>query len=94
MTDNPQPTIEELQNQILELKQQNEQNASKIQELETANNKLNTDLGEARSLNAKLFKTLPAGQEGNNQKEEEHQETPEEFLDSFIEPAIKKLGKR
>lgn len=94
MTDDKtsQPTIEELQAQILEMKQQNEANAAKLTELEAANAKLNEDLGNSRSLNAKLMKNLPAG--GEDKEPEEHAETQDEFFDSFINPAIKNLGKR
>ena len=94
MTDDKstQPTIEELQAQILELKQQNEANATKMNELESQNAKLSEDLGNSRSLNAKLMKNLPAG--GEDKEPEEHTETQEEFFDSFINPAIKNLGKR
>lgn len=87
-----EPTLEEMQVQILELKEQNETNKALIDEMKTENAKLNEDLGNARSLNAKLMRGLPAGNPEN--KEEEHQETPDEFLDSFIKPAIEKLGKR
>jgi DNA-binding SARP family transcriptional activator len=89
-----QPTIEELQAQILELKEQNETNATKLKELEGTNAKLNEDLGSARSLNAKLMRNLPAGGEEGKKKEEPEQETQEQFFDSFIKPAIENLGKR
>lgn len=93
MTDKTEPTIEELQSQILELKEQNESNATKIKELEGNNAKLNEDLASSRSLNAKLMRNLPA--DGEKEKEsEEHEETQDEFLDSFINPALERLGKR
>ncbi len=88
-----EPTIEELQAQLLELKQQNEANTTKIQELESNNAKLNEDLGNSRSLNAKLMKNLPVGGEQSGEQEE-HKETQEEFFDSFIKPAVEKLGVR
>ena len=92
MTGEPQPTIEELQAQLLELKQQNEKSAVRIQELETSNKSLNDNLNESRALNAKLFKALPAGGEDEyKKKEEEHIETQEEFFDSFINPAVEKI---
>lgn len=86
------PTIEELQSQLLEMKQKNEEVEAKMQQLEDVNKQLQSDLGSARTLNAKLMKGLPAG--GSENKEQEHQETTEEFLDSFIKPAVEKLGKR
>lgn len=88
-----EPTLEELQAQILELKEQNENNATLIKELTEQNAKVNEDLGNARSLNAKLMRNLPVGGEEQN-GQEEHEETPDEFLDSFIQPALKNLGKR
>lgn len=89
-----QPTIEELQAQVLELRTQNENNATRIQDLESSNAKLTEDLGNSRSLNAKLMKQLPAGGEDNKEDEEEHEETQDEFFDSFINPAIEKMNKR
>lgn len=94
MTEKSEPTVEDLQAQILELQKQNETNATKIQDLESKNAKLSEDLGNSRSLNAKLMKNLPAGGEPNKETEEEHIETQDEFIDSFIEPALKNLGKR
>lgn len=88
-----EPTLEELQAQILELKEQNENNATLIKELTEQNAKVNEDLGNARSLNAKLMRNLPVGGEEQNEQKE-HEETPDEFLDSFIQPALKNLGKR
>ena len=93
MTDKSEPTIEDLQAQILELKQQNEANVSLLEELKTQNAKMNEDLGNARSLNAKLMKNLPAG-EDDKQDEDEHEETQDEFFDSFINPAIEKIKQR
>ena len=91
MTEPKTPTIEELQAQILELQKQNENNATKIKDLESNNAKLTEDLGNSRSLNAKLIKSLPAGEDENKKKEEEHVETQEEFFDSFINPAVEKI---
>ena len=93
MTDKTEPTIEELQTQILDLQKQNEVNATKIKDLESTNAKLTEDLGNSRSLNAKLMRNLPVGGE-DKKEEEEHKETQDEFFDSFINPAIEKLGKR
>lgn len=92
MTDGPTPTIEDLQNELVTLKEQLETSNAKIQELNESKTKLESDLSNARSVNAKLMKNLPTGEETIEEKEEK--ETPEQFLDSFIEPAIKKLGKR
>ena len=57
------PSIEELQKQILEMKEAGEKNAAEMQALKDQLSKSSEDLKNARDLNAKLMSKVP-GEDG------------------------------
>ena len=57
--ENKQPSIEELQKQILEMKEASEKNAAEMQSLKDQLSKSSEDLKNARDLNAKLMSKVP-----------------------------------
>lgn len=61
--DNKTPSIEELQKQILEMKEAGEKNAAEMQALKDQLSKSSEDLKNARDLNAKLMSKVP-GEDG------------------------------
>ena len=71
--ENKQPSIEELQKQILEMKEAGEKNAAEMQQLKDQLNKSAEDLKNARDLNAKLMSKVP-GEEASDT--EQHPEDP------------------
>ena len=86
------PTIEELQSQLLELKQQNEQQKTKIDALESKHAEDEQTIKQVRDINTKLFQQTAFGTPKQETEEpEEHSETMEEFCNSFIEPVKQKL---
>lgn len=93
MTDTP--TIEELQSQLLELKQQNEEQKTKIAGLEQKNKEDEATIKSVREINTKLFQQTTFGT-GNKEPDEpdEHPETMDEFCKSFINPAKATLEER
>lgn len=86
MTDNP--TLEELQSQILALKQENEQQKTQISALEAKHTEDEKTIKQVRDINTKLFQQTAFGDPNKVKEEpEEHVETMEEFCESFIKPA-------
>jgi len=63
MTEENTPTIEDLQKQILEMKEAGEKNAAEMQALKDQLSKSSEDLKNARDLNAKLMSKVP-GEDG------------------------------
>ena len=63
MTEDKTPSIEELQKQILEMKEAGEKNAAEMQALKDQLSKSSEDLKNARDLNAKLMSKVP-GEDG------------------------------
>ena len=61
--ENKTPSIEELQKQILEMKEAGEKNAAEMQALKEQLSKSSEDLKNARDLNAKLMSKVP-GEDG------------------------------
>lgn len=88
------PTIEELQSQLLELKQQNEQQKTQISALESKHAEDEQTIKQVREVNSKLFQQTAFGTPAKEAEPEEHPETMEEFCNSFIEPAKKTLEER
>lgn len=90
-------TVEDLQKQLLEQQE-------KIKQLEIEKDNLNKDLDESnksldesRKIVNKLWAsgTSTTGNPfpGNNMGDEQEVETPEEFIDSFVETAVKNMKK-
>ena len=75
MTDE-NPSIEDLQKQILEMKEQNEKTAAEMQTLKDSLSKSEESLKAARDLNAKLMNKVP----GEGQPDPEKKEDPYEGL--------------
>ena len=74
--DNNNPSIEELQKQILEMKEANEKTAAEMQSLKDSLSKSEESLKAARDLNAKLMSKVP----GEGQPDPEKKEDPYEGL--------------
>lgn len=89
MTDK-QPTIEELQAEILKLKQEAESNNAKISSLENSNANLTKDLNASREVNGKLWASVGSYKEiPEPEVQTENEPTPEEILDTVLTDAIK-----
>ena len=81
------PSIEELQKQILDMKEAGEKNAAEMQALKDQLSKSSEDLKNARDLNAKLMSKVPGEDASDTDK---HDEDPYEGL-SFDE-MLSKMG--
>ena len=69
--ENKQPSIEELQKQILEMKEANEKSAAEMQQLKDQLAKSGEDLKNARDLNAKLMSKVPGEGAPDTEKQPE-----------------------
>lgn len=69
--ENKQPSIEELQKQILEMKEANEKSAAEMQQLKDQLSKTGEDLKNARDLNAKLMSKVPGEGAPDTEKQPE-----------------------
>ena len=74
--ENKQPSIEDLQKEILEMKEASEKSAAEMQALKDQLSKSSEDLKNARDLNAKLMSKVP----GEGQPEPEKKDDPYEGL--------------
>lgn len=86
-----QPTIEELQAQIMQLKKDNEANNAKITTLEEQNTNLTKDLNASRDINGQLWKSVGTTQGiigGIGEPTPEPEPTPEEILDTIANEAM------
>ena len=75
--ENNNPSIEDLQKQILDMKEASEKNAAEMQALKDQLSKSSEDLKNARDLNAKLMSKVPGEDAPNTDK---HDEDPYEGL--------------
>lgn len=82
MSDESTPTIEELQKQILEMKEAREADMAKLTALEEQAKTTEADLKAARELNAKLMNgTVPGVQSDSDKAEDPYADmSDEEFL--------------
>lgn len=69
--ENKQPSVEELQKQILEMKEANEKSAAEMQQLKDQLTKTGEDLKNARDLNAKLMSKVPGEGAPDTEKQPE-----------------------
>ena len=86
-------TVEELQSQILEMKEASEKNAAEMQTLKDQLSKSGEDLKAARDLNAKLMSKVP-GEDGTApEKKEDPYEglTDMETLEKMSEEMVDKI---
>ena len=94
--DNKQPTIEELQQQILEMKETSEKQAAEMQQMKDSLSKSEESLKAARDLNAKLMSKVP----GEGQPEPEKKDDPYEglgdmeTLEKMTEEMVDKVAER
>ena len=93
-TSKTEPTIEDLQNQILALQAEREQLKKDSESMKEQVITLKDSLTQSRDLNSKLLHKLPNSFEDSIEPEQEsHEETREEFIDSFISIGVENLKK-
>ena len=82
------PSIEELQKQILDMKEAGEKNAAEMQALKDQLSKSSEDLKNARDLNAKLMSKVPG--EDDASSSEKQDEDP--YADLPFDEMLSKMG--
>ena len=87
MTEENTPTIEDLQKQILEMKEASEKQAAEMQQMKESLGKSEESLKAARDLNAKLMSKVPGEDASDTDK---HDEDPYEGLSQ--DEMLAKLG--
>ena len=85
--DNKQPTIEELQKQILEMKEANEKREAEMQQMKDQLSKSSEDLKNARDLNAKLMSKVPGEDAPSSDKQDE-----DPYADLPFDEMLSKMG--
>ena len=87
-------TVEELQTQILEMKEQNEKTAAEMQTLKDSLSKSEESLKAARDLNAKLMNKVPGeGQPDPEKKDDPYEGLSEmETLEKMTEEMVDKVA--
>lgn len=89
MTEEPkQPSIEDLQAQLVTLQEKQTENDAKINALSEENKKLSDDLTKARELNTKLFLRVPNSLDNSGQETVEEEDSFDKLLDETIEKRI------
>lgn len=90
------PTIEDLQKQILEMKEANEKNAAEMQTLKDSLSKSEESLKAARDLNAKLMSKVPGeGQPAPEKKDDPYEGLDDmETLEKMTEEMVDKVAER
>ena len=89
-------TIEEMQAELIQLRQDKEALIAKVQSDEEKLTEVNNALKDARAINGKLISQYPIAKEKpelESEPEPEHKETMDEFNDSFIKESAKQLKK-
>ena len=86
------PSIEELQKQILEMKEANEKTAAEMQQMKDSLSKSEESLKAARDLNAKLMSKVP-GEDGITPEEKDPYEgmSDMEILEKMSEEMVDKV---
>ena len=94
--ENKQPSIEELQKQILEMKEASEKSAAEMQQLKDQLSKSSEDLKNARDLNAKLMNKVPGeGQPAPEKKEDPYEGLSDmETLEKMTEEMVDRVAER
>ena len=90
------PSIEELQKQILDMKEASEKNAAEMQALKDQLSKSSEDLKNARDLNAKLMNKVPGeGQPAPEKKEDPYEGLSDmETLEKMTEEMVDRVAER
>lgn len=90
--ENKQPSIEELQKQLLDMKEASEKSAAEMQTLKDQLSKSSEDLKNARELNAKLMSKVP-GEDGTAPEDKDPYEgmTEMETLEKMSEEMVDKI---
>lgn len=89
----PDFSIEELQQQILELQEKLNTQTSELETQKEKLSKVEKERDDAREVNSKLWKGIKF-KEDETPEEETHVETPEEFIDSFVKEAVESIKRR
>ena len=89
----PDFSIEELQQQILELQEKLNTQTSELETQKEKLSKVEKERDDAREVNSKLWKGITL-KEDEPPEEEPHKETPEEFIDSFVKEAVESIKRR
>ena len=94
--DNKTPSIEELQKQILDMKEAGEKNAAEMQALKDQLSKSSEDLKNARDLNAKLMNKVPGeGQPAPEKKEDPYEGLSDmETLEKMTEEMVDRVAEK
>ena len=90
--ENKTPSIEELQKQLLDMKEASEKSAAEMQQLKDQLSKSSEDLKNARDLNAKLMSKVP-GEDGTAPEDKDPYEglTDMETLEKMSEEMVDKI---
>ena len=83
-----QPSIEDLQAQLVTLQEKQTENDAKINALSEENKKLSDDLSKARELNTKLFLRVPNPEDNSSKETAEEEDSFDKLLDETIEKRI------
>lgn len=88
MAEPSKPTLEDLQAELVNLKDKQTENDAKINALSEENKKLSEDLEKARELNTKLFLRIPTDNNQSQQEQIEEEDSFEKLVDETIEKRI------
>ena len=96
MTEENAPTVEDLQKQILEMKEASEKSAAEMQTLKDSLSKSEESLKAARDLNAKLMSKVPGeGQPAPEKKDDPYEGLDDmETLEKMTEEMVDKVAER
>lgn len=83
-----QPTIEDLQAQLVILQEKQIENDAKINALSEENKKLSDDLTKARELNTKLFLRVPNPTDNPGNEVVNEEDSFEKLLDETLEKRV------
>ena len=89
MPEDNQPTMEDLQAELIALREQQSENESRITALSDENKKLSNNLNKARELNTKLFLRIPSGENSgstdqNTQEEDSFDKLLDDVFDKYV----------
>ena len=88
MTEQNQPTLEELQSQLLALQEKQEQQEQQIEALNSEKDKLSADLNKARELNTKLFLRVPMNSDNTQSEQPQEEDSFDKLLDEVFEKYV------
>lgn len=96
MTEENAPTVEDLQKQILEMKEASEKQAAEMQQMKESLSKSEESLKAARDLNAKLMSKVPGeGQPDPEKKEDPYEGLSDmETLEKMTEEMVDKVAEK